>query len=70
MAMDNEKTPIVPVSEKYLLTIKEAAAYFGIGEKRIRFLVQSNSDLGIMNGDRRMVNRKRFEKFIDETSGI
>ncbi len=68
--MDNEKTPIVPVSEKYLLTIKEAAAYFGIGEKRIRFLVQSNSDLGIMNGDRRMVNRKRFEKFIDETSGI
>lgn len=70
MMMDNEKTPIVPVSEKYLLTIKEAAAYFGIGEKRIRFLVQSNSDLGIMNGDRRMVNRKRFEKFIDETSGI
>ena len=68
--MDNEKTPIVPVSEKYLLTIKEAAAYFGIGEKRIRFLVQSNSDLGIMNGDRLMVNRKRFEKFIDETSGI
>lgn len=68
--MDNERTPIVPVSEKYLLTIKEAAAYFGIGEKRIRFLVQSNSDLGIMNGDRRMVNRKRFEKYIDETSGI
>ena len=68
--MDNEKTPIVPVSEKYLLTIKEAAAYFGIGEKRIRFLIQTNSDLGIMNGDRRMVNRKRFEKFIDETSGI
>ncbi len=68
--MDNEKTPIVPVSEKYLLTIKEAAAYFGIGEKRIRFLIQSKSDLGIMNGDRRMVNRKRFEKFIDETSGI
>lgn len=68
--MDNERTPIVPVSEKYLLTIKEAAAYFGIGEKRIRFLIQTNSDLGIMNGDRRMVNRKRFEKFIDETSGI
>ena len=68
--MDNDKTPIVPVSEKYLLTIKEAAAYFGIGEKRIRFLIQTNSDLGIMNGDRRMVNRKRFEKFIDETSGI
>ena len=60
----------IPIYEKSNLTLEEAAAYFGIGEKRIRFLVQSNSDLGIMNGDRRMVNRKRFEKFIDETSGI
>ena len=68
--MDNEKTAIVPVSEKYLLTVKEASAYFGIGEKRIRFLVQTNSELGIMNGDRRMVHRKRFEQFIDNTSGI
>ncbi len=68
--MDNEKTSIVPVSEKYLLTVKEASAYFGIGEKRIRFLVQTNSELGIMNGDRRMVHRKRFEQFIDNTSGI
>ena len=68
--MDNEKTAIVPVSEKYLLTVKEASAYFGIGEKRVRFLVQTNSELGIMNGDRRMVHRKRFEQFIDNTSGI
>lgn len=68
--MDNEKTAIVPVSEKYLLTVKEASAYFGIGEKHIRFLVQTNSELGIMNGDRRMVHRKRFEQFIDKTSGI
>ena len=68
--MDNEKAAIVPVCEKYLLTVKEASAYFGIGEKRIRFLVQTNSELGIMNGDRRMVHRKRFEQFIDKTSGI
>ena len=68
--MDNERTPLVPVCDKYLLTVKEAAAYFGIGEKRIRFLVQTNSELGIMNGDRRMVKRKRFEKYIDETSGL
>ncbi len=68
--MDNKRTPLVPVCDKYLLTVKEAAAYFGIGEKRIRFLVQTNSELGIMNGDRRMVKRKRFEKYIDETSGL
>ena len=68
--MDNGRTHLVPVCDKYLLTVKEAAAYFGIGEKRIRFLVQTNSELGIMNGDRRMVKRKRFEKYIDETSGL
>ena len=27
----NKKEPIVPVYEKYTLTIKEAAAYFNIG---------------------------------------
>ena len=35
MMMDNEKTPIVPVSEKYLLTIKEAAAYFLFNQTQI-----------------------------------
>lgn len=30
----NKKEPIVPVCEKYTLTIKEAAAYFNIGIKR------------------------------------
>ncbi len=68
--MEKKREALVPVCEKYLLTVKEAAAYFGIGERRIRFLVQTNSELGMMNGERRMVYRKRFEKFIDETSSI
>ncbi len=67
--MEKERLIIVPVSEKYLLTVKEAAAYFGIGEKRIRFLIHNNPEVGIMNGERQLVRRKRFEEFIEETSG-
>ena len=34
----------VPIWEKYTLTIEEAAKYFRIGEKKLRKLVEENSD--------------------------
>ena len=33
-----QKEVAVPVGEKYTLTIKEAAAYFNIGTKKMRIL--------------------------------
>lgn len=44
----------VPIWEKYTLTIEEAAKYFRIGEKKLRKLVEENSDANwlIMNGNR------------------
>ena len=30
------KKQLVPVWEKYMLTVQEASQYFGIGEKKIR----------------------------------
>ena len=36
--MSSEQKPSVPPWEKYALTVDEAAAYFGIGEKKIREL--------------------------------
>jgi len=68
--MEKEQINLVPVGEKYLLSIREASEYFGIGEKRIRFLISNNPSLGICNGAKKMVHRKKFEKFIDETSSI
>ena len=34
--MNAESNEMLPVSEKYMLTIKEAAAYFNIGIKMLR----------------------------------
>ena len=33
---------VLPISEKYALTIKEAAIYFNIGNKKLRRLAEEN----------------------------
>lgn len=38
-----ENQPLVPVCEKYTLTIREAAAYFNIGIKKMRRLAEENT---------------------------
>ena len=66
-----EKTPIVAVNEKYLLTIKEAAAYFNIGEKKLRRLAEDRlGELAVYSGNRYLVIRPKFEQFLLETSTI
>ncbi|MBQ5519872.1 MAG: helix-turn-helix domain-containing protein [Clostridiales bacterium] len=58
--------------EKYTLTIREAARYFNIGEKRLRRIVDENpnADFVVMNGNRVMIKRKIFEKYIDEAGVV
>lgn len=62
----------VPLWEKYILTIQEAAEYFHIGEKKLRKLVEerANADFIIMNGNRAMIKRKLFEKYLDESASV
>ena len=38
----------VPLWEKYILTIQEAAEYFHIGEKKLRRLVDERTDADYM----------------------
>ena len=38
------KGKMVPIWEKYMLTVDEAVQYFGIGEKKIRMLISENTD--------------------------
>ena len=62
----------IPVKEKYALTIKEAAAYFSIGEKKLRRLAEMNTSNGfaVFSGNRYLIIREKFEKFMAESSEV
>lgn len=62
----------IPVWEKYTLTIREAAEYFHIGEKKMRQIVEEHPDADfiLMLGNRAMIKRKLFEDYIDLASAI
>ncbi len=62
----------VPFWERYMLTIREAAEYFHIGEKKMRQIVDEyeGADFIIMNGNRAMIKRKNFEKFLDAATAV
>ena len=62
----------IPYWEKYMLTLREAAEYFHIGEKKLRQIVDENMDADFLltSGNRIMIKRKRFEEFLDSSSVI
>ena len=63
------KNTIVPVKEKYTLTIKEAAAYFNIGIKKMRRIAEDNlGTVAVYCGNRFL--RPKFEEFILNSSEI
>jgi len=69
--MEQKKEPVVPIGEKYTLTLREASVYFGIGEKKIRRLVEDYDGVfSVRNGNRFLVIRPKFEQFLCETSTI
>lgn len=61
------KNIVVPVWEKYSLSVEEAAAYFRIGENNIRKIISQNldADFWFWNGNRKQIKRKLFEKYMD-----
>lgn len=62
----------IPIWEKYMLTIEEAAIYFRIGEKKLRRIAEENRDSKwvIMNGNRLQIIRTGFERFLEEVETI
>ena len=59
------------LSNKYMLTIKEAAIYFNIGIKKMRRLAEENTGrFAVYSGNRFLINRTKFEHFIDKSSVI
>jgi hypothetical protein len=68
---DAESNQTLPVSEKYMLTIKEAAAYFNIGTKKMRRIAEDNlGNVAVYCGNRFLIIRPKFEEFILNSSEI
>ncbi|MCD8239666.1 MAG: transposase [Clostridiales bacterium] len=62
---------IVPTWEKLLLTIKECVAYSGIGEHKLRELVNDpDCEFVVQVGTKKLIKRKRFEEFIGSISTV
>lgn len=72
--MNKAPSKDIPIWEKYLLTIKEASEYFNIGENKMYKIVsdylESDYKFIVQNGGRTMINRKKFESFLDDTTSI
>lgn len=62
----------VPLWKKFALTIKEAAEYFGIGEKKLRELARENEDgsFVLQVGVKQLIKRERFEDFLNAANAI
>lgn len=66
--MANQK---IPVNEKYMLSINEAAQYFNIGVKKMRRLAEDNLGVfAVYSGNRYLIIRCKFEEFLQKTSSI
>ena len=65
--LDSKNKVEVPIWEKQNLTIKEAAAYSGIGEHTLRSLVkQKGCTFALCVGSKHMIKRKLFDKYIEK----
>lgn len=61
----------VPVWEKSNLTIEEAAAYFGIGQNKLRELTSDNNcSFVLWCGSKRLIKRKAFERYLENMYSI
>lgn len=62
----------VEIKDKFCLTITEAAAYFNVGEKKLRAIIDAHigADFYLMNGVKVLIKRQKFEKFLEQTSSI
>ena len=62
----------IPYWEKYMLTLREAAEYFHIGEKKMRQIVDENMDAKFLleNGNRIMIKKKLNEEYLNKASVI
>ncbi len=61
----------VPIWEKVALTLEEAASYSNIGINRIRDITNNeNCPFVLFVGNKRLIKRKPFEKYLEQAYSI
>lgn len=62
----------IPVWKRYALTITEAAEYYHIGENKLRMIADEHpeADFIIMNGNRILIKRQKFEEYLDHATVV
>lgn len=62
----------IPIWQKYTLSISEASAYYGIGEKKLRNIVNENleADFILEIGTHVRIKRILFEEFLNRATTI
>lgn len=66
--MDGEMA--VPVWYKLTLTLEEAAAYSGVGIKKLRELSSEDNDFVMYINSKRVINRRKLEKYLETNKYI
>lgn len=57
---------MVPICEKFLLTLEEAAQYTGLGMQKLRDISNDeNCNFVLWNGSKRMFKREKLEEYLN-----
>ncbi|MBR5497060.1 MAG: excisionase [Clostridia bacterium] len=66
------KNSSVPIWEKFVLSVEEAAEYFRIGENKLRNIISENpyADWLLWNNNRAQIKRRLFEDYIESINSI
>jgi excisionase family DNA binding protein len=72
LAMAKNKNTNIVFYDRYLLTVEEAAVYFHIGSKKMRNMIKNHEGAKwiLYNGNRIMIKREQFGKWLDNQSVI
>lgn len=62
----------ISIAHKYSLSVSEAAKYFGIGEKRLRYIISENigADYILEVGTHIRIKREKFEQYLDNITTL
>ncbi len=60
----------IPLQERYMISLKEASAYFHIGIKKMRRMAEENEGgFALFMGNRYIICRPKFEEYLLQLMG-